>query len=255
MKKRLVCLASLLLLLAVWAQSAAAEETAWRTQRYDLVGAEFSVVPPDGSYLLNENTRELLRNDREAADALMRLQGEDSIDRLCANGGNMVLDLEGYLRMLVEISSTDMDQSVLWMYEDAFCSAVGDEMENNGYTDIEFDWYMSPAGNQFFCAYGQGTSLGQTRTYSHIATADNNGHLVEIWTYGMERADIERVLDNIAAPVNQSADERTVSDAFRKNLLQSELFVWDDCLLFTENGQSVSIYGLSMGYDMPRGGS
>lgn len=184
-----------------------AEEAAWRTQPQNLVGVKFSLALPEGYYLLNENTEPMLMQDPVALDSLRNIQGQDYIDRITDGGMNSVMNLSGQMRMVFEIYDVGVDQSMIWMAEDAFVNGARSEMEENGWTEQECG-LRQYGENMFLCAYSKGISLGEETTYGHFMTLDSEGVCLEFWTYHMDQETVEQVLTSFAAPAVQ--DEQPV---------------------------------------------
>lgn len=182
-----------------------AGDGSWRTQRVNLDGAEISLVLPEGYFLLNSQTRELVRSDPKAYASATSLNGEDFID---AEGDHIIKLATGGIAVIFEFTPPSFPtptQNDLYRMEDYLVESATEQMENSGYTNIECGLKRYGSGtipyagdNLFFYAFGEDSLFG---TQGHFITVDSVGTAVEFWTYGMEREDVETMLGSFSFPV------------------------------------------------------
>ena len=185
-------------------QEAQAQDGSWRTQRLDLNGAEFSLVLPEGYFLLNPLTREMVCRDPQTVEMMNRRHGEDWLNWTGDYVVNAITgDIAGYF--LYTPSSVPMyTQSDLYLMQEQLAQAATQQLEELRHSNIECGLRQFGSGtipfaenNLFFYAFAKEGLFG---TGGHFITVGYKGTVVEFLTTDMEWEEIESILGSFSFP-------------------------------------------------------
>lgn len=201
MKKIIVLFIAILL----FAVMGVMEEKEWYSERHNLIGADFSVIVPEGYYLLNRDTVNYISEDNEFYKGLIRVHGESIIEKVILEEINYVVN-EKFDLCLAMLPS---DMSAEEIKESIALSSIF----MNAFSDTSSDIQCSKktfGGNTFDYIHYEGEMLKEYKDTYLIQ--DRNFVTFSIVANDADERLIKKVLSNLAYSIDGYAFYETDSD-------------------------------------------